>query len=400
MRRPLTTVWPETDPDAHPGRCVLWVAKQDPSKARRRLWPLLSDGRTDMFDEFPFGFDPRGRVVSLNLMYTNLLIGGVPGSGKTSAVLVIALAAALDPQCEMWVYELKGSGDLDPVRPVCHRYVSGDDDEDCRAALDALRALEQEMNRRKTVIRDLPVEAVPNGRKVYPHLAERRELGLWPLVAIFDECHTLFEHEEYGKEAAEIAGRLIRKARAYGIILVLTTQRPDARSLPTVVSGNVSTRFCLAVVGQQANDMVLGTSMYRNGIRATMFDPRKEAGTGWLSRAMRRAAGTLTGQAAGEQVTPVDTTTIVDHLRAVWPDGADRVHSHRLVEALADYRPDLYGAWLDEEDPAARSSLLTAALRPHRIRTVQLTIRDCCGGAKGVRWDDLVRAAGNANADE
>jgi len=426
MRRPLTTVWPETDPDAHPGRCVLWVAKQDPAKARRRIWPLLSDGRTDMFEDFPFGFDPRGRVVHLNLMYTNLLIGGVPGSGKTSAVLVIALAAALDPQCEMWVYELKGSGDLEPVRPVCHRYVSGDDDEDCRAALDALRALEQEMNRRKAVIRDLPIEDVPNGRKVYPHLARRRELGLRPLVAIFDECHTLFEHEEYGKEAAEIAGRLIRKARAYGIILVITTQRPDARSLPTVVSGNVSTRFCLAVVGQQANDMVLGTSMYKNGIRATMFDPRKEAGTGWLSRsahdnrivraafltqdeamavgrralAMRRAAGTLTGQAAGEQVTPVDTTTIVDHLRAVWPDGADRVHSHRLVEALAAYRSDLYGAWLDEEDPAARSALLSAALRPHRIRTVQLTIRDCCGGAKGVRWDDLVRAAGNANADE
>src|SRR5690606_10459529 len=48
MRRPLTTVWPETDSDAHPGRCVLWVAKQDPAKARRRLWPLLSDGRVDL----------------------------------------------------------------------------------------------------------------------------------------------------------------------------------------------------------------------------------------------------------------------------------------------------------------------------------------------------------------
>src|SRR5690606_10898503 len=116
--------------------------------------------------------------------------------------------------------------------------------------------------------------------------------------------------------------------------------------------------------------------------------------------AMRRAAGTLTGQAAGEQVEPVDTTTIVDHLRAVWPDGTDKVHSHRLVEALAAYRPDLYGAWLDEEDRAARSSLLSAALRPHKLRTEQLTIRDCCGGAKGLRWDDLVRAAGNANADE
>ena len=425
MRRPLATVWPETDPDAHPGRCVLWVAKQDPARAKRRLWPLLKDGRADMFEDFPFGFDPRGRAVHLNLMYTNLLIGGVPGSGKTSAVLVIALAAALDPYCELWVYELKGSGDLESVRPVCHRYVSGDDDDDCRAALDALRALEQEMNRRKDIIRDLPIEDVPSGRKVYPHLAKRKELGLHPLVAIFDECHTLFEHEEYGKEAAEIAGRLIRKARAYGIILVVTTQKPDAKSLPTVVSGNVSTRFCLAVVGQQANDMVLGTSMYRNGIRATMFDPRKEAGTGWLSKsahdnrivraafltqdeamdvgrralAMRRAAGTLTGQAAGEAVEPVDTTTILDHLRAVWPDGADRVHSHRLVDALAAYRPDLYGAWLDEADAAARSALLSAALRPHRVRTVQLTIRDCCGGAKGVRWDDLVRAAEDADGD-
>src|SRR5690606_39985759 len=61
----------------------------------------------------------------------------------------------------------------DALPILCHRYVSGDDDEDCRAALDALRALEQEMNRRKDIIRDLPVEAVPNGRKVYPHLAER-----------------------------------------------------------------------------------------------------------------------------------------------------------------------------------------------------------------------------------
>src|SRR5690606_17812328 len=76
------------------------------------------------------------------------------------------------------------------------------------------------------------------------------------------------------------------------------------------------------------------------------------------------------------------------------------VHSHRLVEALAAYRPDLYGAWLDEADAASRSSLLSAALRPHRIRTVQLTIRDCCGGAKGVPWEDLVFAAGDANADE
>lgn len=420
MRRPLTTVWPEGDADSHPGRMVLWVAKQDPAKAKRRLWPLLKHGQADMFEEVPFGFDPRGRVTELNLMYSNMLIGGVPGSGKTSAVLAIALAAALDPRAELWTYEMKGSGDLDPVRECCHRYVSGDDDEHCEQALDALKALEKELKRRKKVIAELPLEQVPNGRKVYPHLSTDSKLGVHPLVAIFDEAHTLFEHEEYGAEAADIAGRLIRKARAYGIILVFTTQRPDAKSLPRAISDNVSTRFALAVVGQQANDMILGTSMYKNGVRATMFDPRKEAGTGWLSRsahdnqitraafitqeeavevgrrarALRVGAGTLGGQAAGEQIEATDTSTILDHLAAVWLDGATAMHSHRLVEALAAYRPDDYGAWVEEADTAARSTLLTNALKPYRVGTRQVTIRECCGGAKGVRWEDVEKARG------
>jgi DNA segregation ATPase FtsK/SpoIIIE, S-DNA-T family len=413
MRRPLTTVWPEGDRDAHPGRLVLWVAKKDPARSARRIWPLMADGRTDLFEDFPFGFDPRGRVIPLNLMYSNLLMGGVPGSGKTSGVLVTALAGALDPRCEMWVYEMKGSGDLDPVQPVCHRYVSGDDDEHCESGLDALRALEKELKRRKEVIAALPPEQVPKGRKVYPHLADKH--GLHPLLAIFDEAHTLFEHEEFGAEAADIAGRLVRKARAYGIILVITTQRPDAKSLPKVISDNVSTRFCLAVTGQQANDMVLGTSMYKNGVRATMFDPKKEAGTGWLAKsshdtqivraafieqaeaievgrralAMRTAAGTLSGMAAGEEPETVDTTTIIDHVLAVWPGGEEAAHSARLIEALAAYRPEQYGPWLDITDEKARAAQLATALKPHKVPTRQVKLEGV--NRRGVALEALAR---------
>jgi DNA segregation ATPase FtsK/SpoIIIE, S-DNA-T family len=437
MRRPLATVWPATDTDAHPGRLVLWVAKQDPAKAPRRLWPLLRDGQANLFEPVPFGFDPRGRLVSVPLMYSNLLIGGVPGSGKTSAVLAIAAAGALDPTCEEWIYELKGSGDLEGLKPICHRYVSGDDDEHCEAALDALKALERELKRRKAIVADLPVSEVPNGRKVYPHLAARKSLGLHPLLAIFDEAHTLFEHEQYGKEAGEIAARLIRKARAYGIILVFTTQRPDAKSIPKGVSDNAMLRFCLAVAGHVANDLILGTSMYQRGVRATMFDPRKDAGTGWLARsaldteivraafitqdeshdigrralALRTAAGTLSGEAAGEDVTPVDDTDLVDHLYAVWPAGEDTMHSHRLVEALAAWRPDLYGAWIATDRPgdamsdeelrevrSARSTILSNALKPYGVRTRQINKRGNGGGGKGLRYDDLPArqdAAGN-----
>ncbi|MBA9002054.1 FtsK/SpoIIIE domain-containing protein [Thermomonospora cellulosilytica] len=428
MRRPLGTVWPETDPDAHPGRLVLWVAKVDPAKTKRRLWPLMKDGQANLFEAIPFGFDPRGRLVELDLMYANVLIGGVMGSGKTSAVLVIALAGALDPTCEMWIYEMKGSGDLDAVRPVCHRYVSGDDDEDCKAALDGLKALEREMKRRKRIIKELPLEDVPNGRKVYPHLAARKNLRLHPILAIFDEAHTLFEHPKYGKEAAEVAGRLIRKARAYGIILVFTTQRPDANSIPRSVSDNAIVRFCLAVTGHLPNDLILGTGAWQRGVRGTMFDPAKDAGTGWLARsalnyqiaraafikqdeaaeigrralALRTAAGTLSGQAAGEAITPEDDTDLLDDLRAVWPAGETAMHSHRLVEALAAYRPDRYGAWIATDKPAdqmtddelrearaARSTLLAQALKPYGVQTRQINKRGDGGSAKGVRWDDL-----------
>lgn len=432
MRRPLQCVWPSVGPE-HPGRAVVWVAKRDP-RTIKRPWPLLSGGAVDMYGAFPFAVTPRGEVVPLSLIGTNMLIGGVMGSGKTSAVLVIALAGALDPTCEEWIFELKGSGDMESVQPVCHRYVQGDDDEHCEAALDGMYALLKEMKRRKNIVASLPIEDVPNGRKVTRKLSDKYpHLRLHPILAIFDEVHTLFEHPVYGKEAEAVAADLIRKARAYGIILVFTTQRPDAKSIPKKVSDNAIVRFCLAIAGHTANDLVLGTGMYRRGVRATIFEPAegddpKDSGTGWLARsatsakiarayfirqadaretgkralALRTSAGTLSGEAAGQQIEKPDRTTIADHLHAVWPDGAEAVHSHRLVESLALYLPALYGAWMETEKPisemtpeevrdvqAARSTALSAALKAQKIPTRQLTIRDCCGGAKGVRYADL-----------
>jgi hypothetical protein len=101
MRRPISTVWPSADRSAHPGRLVLWIAQQDPAKAARRLWPRMAKGQADVFAPLPFGFDPRGNLVEMTLMYSNLLVGGIPGSGKTSCALAIVLGVALDrrPNC-------------------------------------------------------------------------------------------------------------------------------------------------------------------------------------------------------------------------------------------------------------------------------------------------------------
>lgn len=413
MRRPISTVWPEADRTAHPGRLVLWVAQRDPAKAGRKLWPLMKEGQADVYQPLPFGFDPRGNLVEITLMYSNLLVGGIPGSGKTSCALAIVLGVALDPTAELWIYELKGSGDLDSVKPICHRYVSGDEDEDLEAALAGMRSGIAEYQRRAAFVRSLPASEVPEGRKVTRALAEKypdQQLG--PRVIVIDEVQELFTHPEYKEEAAALATRLIKKARAYGIILILLTQNPDAPSLPTSVSSSVGTRLCLAVMDWRANNNVLGTGAYDRGMRATDISV-DEQGTGILARgregitvraafikqteaddiakralALRTAAGTLSGQSVGAAVEEKDVETVLDHLRAVWPDGVETVHSHRLVEALAAYRADLYRPWT-EMDAAGASTALSAALKPFKVSTRQLTIRDCCGGAKGLRWEDI-----------
>jgi DNA segregation ATPase FtsK/SpoIIIE, S-DNA-T family len=118
LRRPLGAVWPEPISSEHAGRLELWVGRADVARARPAAWPLLRAGQCDVFQPVPFGADVRGRTVKVPLIYHNWLIGAIPRQGKTAAVRVLACACALDPLCQMWVHELKGSGDLDAAEAL------------------------------------------------------------------------------------------------------------------------------------------------------------------------------------------------------------------------------------------------------------------------------------------
>ncbi|MGH8879321.1 MAG: cell division protein FtsK, partial [Stackebrandtia sp.] len=156
LKRPLGCVWPEGRPEITPGRLVIWVGDEDMATSKQARWPLMKSGTVDLFKPFAFGTDPRGRWAQMDLMYTNVLIGSIPGMGKTFSMRLPLLGAALDPRAELWVYELKGTGDLEPISKVAHRYASGADDPEIEQALQALRDLRAECSRRAKVIKDLP----------------------------------------------------------------------------------------------------------------------------------------------------------------------------------------------------------------------------------------------------
>ncbi|MFF5975719.1 cell division protein FtsK [Streptomyces sp. NPDC012769] len=388
LRRPLGCVWPEAVPNEHTGRLVLWVGDQDMNQAKKPAWPLAKTGSVDLFKPVAYGTDQRGRWVEVTLMYIAGVIGAIPRMGKTFLLRLLLLIAALDPRAEVHTYDMKGTGDLDPVgNAVSHRHAAGDDDESIQYALADFRELREELRRRTKVIRGLPRDICPES-KVTSQLADKRSLGLHPIVVGVDECQVLFEHPEHGKEFEEIATDLVKRGPATGIVLLLATQRPDAKSLPTGISANAGARWCLKVMGQTENDMVLGTSAYKRGVRATMFAwgdkgihyfvgegsdarivssvyvdaPGAEA-IGARARAAREKAGLLTGYAMGEapEVVTGPAYDLLADILAVVPAAEERVWNERIAARLAELRPDVYGGWKGEN--------VTSALKPHGIKT-------------------------------
>ncbi|HZR53619.1 MAG TPA: cell division protein FtsK [Streptosporangiaceae bacterium] len=387
LRRPLGCVWPETDHKRHPGALNLYVADEDMTTAEQPAWPLAKRGAANMFKPNIFGYNPRGKPVWVTMMFASILIGSVPRMGKTFLLRLLLLIAALDVRSEIHAYDLKGTGDLAPARPVAHAYSVGDEPEEMERMITDFRALRKELRRRTKVIRDI-AEADPHRcpeNKITDELASDPSLGLHPVVIAVDECQVAFEHPAYGEEFEMICTDLAKRGPALGIVIILATQRPDAQSIPPGIRANVVLRMCLYVTEQAANDMVLGTSQYKSGIRATMFGfdakgvlyfggeglrpviMRSQYIDGPLSRLifararlMRERAGRVTGYAAGEDFA-ASTRSFARDVLEVFGD-SDKLYGETIAARLT-------GTFGDAYDGITKEAVLS------QLRALQITVK-------------------------
>ncbi|WP_426561388.1 cell division protein FtsK [Angustibacter sp. McL0619] len=389
LRRPLGCVWPEVDPDVHAGRLILWVGDRPLAAGKPVPWPMAKTGRTNSFEPVVIGQDQRGRPVEVTLMFASGVVGAIPRMGKTFVLRLLALAGALDPRVEIHAYNLKGGSDFDPLSGVAHAYRTGDDVEDIEYLLRDMRSLATDRRRRYKTLRALPRQVCPES-KVTDDLASRRDLALHPILVVIDECQLAFEHDVHGPELVALVTDLVKAGPAVGIMVWCATQRPDAKSLPRDISANAVLRLALKVTGQVENDMILGTSAYKNGTRATMLS-RRDRGVAILAgegddprivrvayidgpaaqavsaraRAARKLAGLLTGHAIGvEPETDAETASVLDHLGEIWPPSEGRVWCETLAQRLATAFPGTYDGWTGEQ--------VTVAVKPHGLSTVQV----------------------------
>ncbi|HEY9476627.1 MAG TPA: hypothetical protein VIS06_22610, partial [Mycobacteriales bacterium] len=380
LHRDPLEVWPSAAERA--GYVDLWVADRGSTEKPAPEYPLLHSGTADVFTGIPLGVSQRGDQIAPALVQANLVWGGMMGQGKSNGVRVAMLGAALDPLAELWVYVFANNGDFDAYQPRLARYERGVDDEVAAAGLASLRDLYAEVARREERLAELGAKKVTRG------LAEKHP-DLRPIVAVYSECHELFGHDEYGKDAADYAVQTLRRARKTAITLGFDTQSSRAEAIPPKIVELVQINACFAVKTWRSNDGFLGDGSFQAGIRATELRPGKDRGTsiltgateerfeivrwyfipvdddtGWdaatdvITRAMAKVHPAVP---VGGQPRPTTPAVTVDHLAdiATALRGEKRVRTQVILGRLAEANPDLYERWNFGD--------LTAALADHKI---------------------------------
>jgi DNA segregation ATPase FtsK/SpoIIIE, S-DNA-T family len=342
----------------HAGRVAMWVADSDPYATPPTRTPLMDVVCWDAWRPVPFGRDARDRRISLPLVWTSLLVGAIPRQGKTFAARLAAAGMILDAFTRLYIADFKAGKDWDAAAAVAHRFLSGDEPADVLALAAWLVELVTEVQGRYRSMRELDNEICPES-KVTPAMSRDPALNM-PITGVFiDEVQVPLEERApikiHGKTvpAGEYIGELLtwlaKKGPAAGIVLVLATQRPDTKTIPSSLRAVLGSRFALRVMDWRDSNIILGEQMNTRGWDSSRLLPshkgvgilRPDGDTAagadvlammvrtdympnddWTTlcqrgRALRASAGTLTGHAIGAASTlALDPATVADVIGA------------------------------------------------------------------------------------
>ncbi|GAB6901542.1 hypothetical protein JCM9957A_46320 [Kineosporia succinea] len=337
LYRQAKEVWPTTGSEA--GILDLWVADKGALAEGAGEYPLLAEGKCDVFKGVPFGKTLRGIPVVMPVMERNTIGGGMPGQGKSTSARVAFAGAALDITAELRIWVPDANFDFEAFAPRCSRYVMGAEDERLEEIVQDLRDLHAEVQSRGELLIKYQIPAVTR------ELASK-DVGLHPLLCLLEEAHVLFQHPELGKEAQKLAIDIVRLGRKRGIHLFVSTQAPTKDSIPRDVTRNCSNGIAFAVGDHVANDALLGQGAYRGGHRATELIPGTDRGTAVVKgfsgqRSEIVQVYFIEIDKANDQITPIITRSlklIADRGRPVPGTGRTRTVENRPAtrDLLAD----------------------------------------------------------------
>ena len=163
-----------------------------------------------MFDPVHLGVDEYGEHVYVNLAERNMLIGGEPGGGKSSAENLIVAHGALSHDCRLVLVD-GNQVQLGPWRHSADMFIGPS----LKDATQAFTELYQQTSMNRTAGHRPPQD--------HPRRRRARLPGRHRRVRLLLGHH----RQEATGDFAALARDLIARGRAAGVILILATQRPS-----------------------------------------------------------------------------------------------------------------------------------------------------------------------------
>ena len=168
----------------------------------------------------------------------HILLGGSTGSGK-SVLLKLLIMQCIKKDAEVFIADFKGGVDF---LPIWHEKCNIITEEN--TLLEVLTDLVNELEKRKQVFREYGCANISEYNKMNAPQIKR-------IVFACDEVAEVLDKTGLSKDAKElitqIEGKLsiiARQGRAFGIHLILATQRPDANILAGQIRNNIDFRVC------------------------------------------------------------------------------------------------------------------------------------------------------------
>jgi len=231
-----------------PGRSLVGIEIPNRSMVMVRLRTLLQRPTfQESSDNLTFAL---GRDVAGNPMFAelsrmpHLLVAGATGTGKTIALnnLIVSLLYRNSPQDMKLILIDPKRVELTAYNSIPHLLTPVIVQPD--KATGALRWTVSEMERRFKVLQEAGKRDIASYNKKELDTAAR----LPYIVLVIDELADLMS--TYGREVEAAVVRLAQMARAVGIHLIVSTQRPSVEVITGLIKANITSRMAFQVASQ------------------------------------------------------------------------------------------------------------------------------------------------------
>ena len=240
-----------------PGKALVGIEVPNKSIALVRLGSLLGSESFEKLGllNFALGRDVSGMPIFADLSkMPHLLIAGATGAGKSVCIhaIITSLIWRNGPSQLKFILIDPKRVELAYYRDLPHLLTPVVSDG--KKSINALRWAVKEMERRYETLSDNNARDIVGFNN---QVIKKRELeSFMPyLVIVIDELADLMA--AYGREVEGTIIRIAQMARAVGIHLIVSTQRPSVEVLTGLIKANITTRIALQVPSQVDSRTIL-----------------------------------------------------------------------------------------------------------------------------------------------